>query len=317
MGNRITGIGAYMPKTIWSSDYVGSLINEGKDWIVSRTGIEQRFVSNELETTSTMATEASQEAIKNAGISPQDVGLIVLSTSVPDVYIPSTACIIQNNLNIKGCPAFDVHATCAGFIYALTIADNYIKSGSCKHALVVCAELTTKISRYIDAKEILILPSDAAAAVVISETPNTGIIDTSIGADGSMHDVMYSRNGLLDRHNKIELIMDGKRLFKHAVTTMSYEINKILNSNNLTIDDIDWLIPHQANKRIVDAVAHRVGISSEKAVITVTEHGNTSSSSIPLALYSFMKSNKIKKNDLCLLVAFGAGSVWGATLLKI
>ena len=306
MYSKIIGTGGYLPNKILTNKDLESLVDTTDGWIVERTGIKQRHISEDNETSSSMATKASLDAIKSANIKNSQIDLIIVATTTPDQIFPSTACIVQNNLNIIA-PAFDVQAACTGFIYALSIADNYIKTGMCKNVLVIGAEKYSNILDWDD-RSTCVLFGDGAGAVVLSAKNSEGIISSHIHADGQYNDLL----SVEDKHIK----MKGNEVFKVAVNTLSKLVDETLNKNNLDKTDIDWLVPHQANLRIIKAAAKKLSMSLDQVVVTVDKHANTSAASIPLALNEAVKDGRIRDDQVILLEAFGSGFTWGSVLLR-
>ncbi len=306
MYSKIIGTGGYLPNKILTNKDLESLVDTTDEWILERTGIKQRHISEDNETTSLMATKASLDAIKSASIKSNEIDLIIVATTTPDQIFPSTACIVQNNLNIVA-PAFDVQAACTGFIYALSIADNYIKTGMCKNVLVIGAEKYSNILDWGD-RSTCVLFGDGAGAVILSANNNEGIISSHIHADGQYNDLL----SVEDKHIR----MKGNEVFKVAVNTLSKLVDETLSKNNLDKSDIDWLVPHQANLRIIKAAAKKLSMSIDQVVVTVDKHANTSAASIPLALNEAVKDGRIKDDQVILLEAFGSGFTWGSVLLR-
>ena len=306
MYSKITGTGGYLPNKILTNKDLESLVDTTDKWIVERTGIKQRHISENNETTSSMATKASLDAIKSASIKNNQIDLIIVATTTPDQIFPSTACIVQNNLNIIA-PAFDVQAACTGFIYALSIADNYIKTGMCKNVLVIGAEKYSNLLDWSD-RSTCVLFGDGAGAVILSANSNKGIISSHIHADGQYNDLL----SVEDKNIK----MKGNEVFKVAVNTLSKLVDETLSKNNLDKSHIDWLVPHQANLRIIKAAAKKLSMSLDQVVVTVDKHANTSAASIPLALNEAVKDGRIKDDQVILLEAFGSGFTWGSVLLR-
>ena len=306
MYSKIIGTGGYLPNKILTNKDLESLVDTTDEWIVERTGIKQRHISEDNETSSSMATKASLDAIKSANIKNSQIDLIIVATTTPDQIFPSTACIVQNNLNIIA-PAFDVQAACTGFIYALSIADNYIKTGTCKNVLVIGAEKYSNLLDWGD-RSTCVLFGDGAGAVILSADSNEGIISSHIHADGQYNDLL----SVEDKNIK----MKGNEVFKVAVNTLSKLVDETLNKNNLDKSDIDWLVPHQANLRIIKAAAKKLSMSLDQVVVTVDKHANTSAASIPLALNEAVKDGRIKDDQVILLEAFGSGFTWGSVLLR-
>ena len=306
MFSKIIGTGGYLPKKIVTNKDLESTIDTTDEWIVERTGIKQRHIAEENETTSSMAVQASIDALNSANIQPEDIDLIIVATTTPDQIFPSTACIVQNKLKIKA-PAFDIQAACTGFVYALSIADNYIKAGLNKNILVIGAEKYSNLLDWND-RSTCVLFGDGAGAVILSAQSEPGIISTHIHADGKYNDLLSVEN------NHIK--MKGNEVFKVAVNTLSKLVDETLSINNMTKSDVDWLVPHQANLRIIKAAAKKLSMSLDQVVITVDKHANTSAASIPLALNEAVKDGRIKRDQVILLEAFGSGFTWGSVLLR-
>tara|TARA_S200000501_G_C20864318_1_gene761274 strand:- start:2417 stop:3340 length:924 start_codon:yes stop_codon:yes gene_type:complete len=306
MNSKIIGTGGYLPAKVLTNKDLETIVDTTDDWIIERTGIQQRHISEPGETTSSMATKASIDAIKSANINNDDIDLIIVATTTPDMVFPSTACILQNNLKIKA-PAFDVQAACTGFIYAMSIADNYIRTGTSKNVLIVGAEKYSNLLDWSD-RSTCVLFGDGAGAVVLSAKPEEGIISSHIHADGQYND-------LLDVKNE-QIRMKGNEVFKVAVNTLSKLVDETLEKNNMDKSDIDWLVPHQANLRIIKAAAKKLSLSLDQVVVTVDRHANTSAASIPLALNEAVKDGRIKDDQVILLEAFGSGFTWGSVLLR-
>lgn len=306
MNSKIIGTGGYLPAKVLTNKDLETIVDTTDDWIIERTGIQQRHISEPGETTSSMATKASIDAIKSANINNDDIDLIIVATTTPDMVFPSTACILQNNLKIKA-PAFDVQAACTGFIYAMSIADNYIRTGTSKNVLIVGAEKYSNLLDWSD-RSTCVLFGDGAGAVVLSAKPEEGIISSHIHADGQYND-------LLDVKNE-QIRMKGNEVFKVAVNTLSKLVDETLEKNNMNKSDIDWLVPHQANLRIIKAAAKKLSLSLDQVVVTVDRHANTSAASIPLALNEAVKDGRIKDDQVILLEAFGSGFTWGSVLLR-
>ena len=306
MFSKIIGTGGYLPKKIVTNKDLESTIDTTDEWIVERTGIKQRHIAEENETTSSMAVQASIDALSSANIQPKDIDLIIVATTTPDQIFPSTAWIVQNKLKIKA-PAFDIQAACTGFVYALSIADNYIKAGLNKNILVIGAEKYSNLLDWND-RSTCVLFGDGAGAVILSAQPEPGIISSHIHADGKYNDLLSVEN------NHIK--MKGNEVFKVAVNTLSKLVDETLSINNMTKSDVDWLVPHQANLRIIKAAAKKLSMSLDQVVVTVDKHANTSAASIPLALNEAVKDGRIKSDQVILLEAFGSGFTWGSVLLR-
>ena len=317
---RITGTGGYLPENVMTNDDIAKFVDTNDQWIRERTGIEQRHIVVDGQTTVDLAEGASRLAIEAAGIDPSDIDLIILATSTPDKIFPSSACILQARLGIHGCPAFDIQAVCSGFVYALTVAEKFIKSGSSKKALVVGAEVFSKILNWED-RTTCVLFGDGAGAVILEASEETGILSTHIHADGQYEDLLRVPYGIADGYDQVKaglafVEMRGNEVFKVAVNTLGRIVDETLAANNMMKSDIDWLVPHQANIRIISATAKKLKMSMDQVVVTVNKHGNTSAASVPLALDVAVRDGRIKKNELLLLEAFGGGFTWGSVLVR-
>jgi len=317
---RITGTGGYLPENVVTNADMEKLVDTTDQWIRERTGIEQRHIAVDGETTVDLAEKASRHAIEAAGIDPQEIDLIILATSTPDKIFPSSACILQARLDIHGCPAFDVQAVCTGFVYALCIAEKFIKTGSSKKALVVGAEVFSRILNWED-RSTCVLFGDGAGAVIVEANEETGILSSHIHADGKYENLLWVPHGISDGFDQVKagkgyVEMKGNEVFKMAVNTLGRIVDETLAANNMMKSDIDWLVPHQANIRIILATAKKLKMSMDQVVVTVNKHGNTSAASVPLALDVAVRDGRIKKNELLLLEAFGGGFTWGSVLLR-
>ncbi len=317
---RIIGTGGYLPERIMSNHDIEKLVDTSDQWIRERTGIEQRHIAAEGETTVDLAEKASRLAIEAAGIDASEIDLIILATSTPDKIFPSSACILQARLDIHGCPAFDIQAVCTGFIYALTVAEKFIKSGSARTALVVGAEVFSRILNWKD-RGTCVLFGDGAGAVILRSDSETGILSTHIHADGKYEDLLWVPQGIGNGFDKMKkgeayVEMRGNEVFKMAVNTLGRIVDETLAANNLQKSDIDWLVPHQANIRIIAATARKLKMSMDQVVVTVNKHGNTSAASVPLALDVAVRDGRIKRGELVMLEAFGGGFTWGSVLLR-
>ena len=306
MYSRIIGTGSYLPEKILTNKNLESIVDTTDEWIIERTGIKQRHIAEDNESTSSMAINASIDAIKSSGISAKDIDLVIVATTTPDQIFPSTACIVQNKLNIVA-PAFDVQAACTGFIYALSVADNYIRTGMSKNILVIGSEKYSNLLNWND-RSTCVLFGDGAGAVILSADSKQGIISSHIHADGQYNDLLSVEN------NQIK--MKGNEVFKVAVNTLSKLVDETLTKNNMDKTSIDWLVPHQANLRIIKAAAKKLSLSLDQVVVTVDNHANTSAASIPLALNEAVKDGRIKEDQVLLLEAFGSGFTWGSVLLR-
>ena len=312
--SKIIGVGSYLPKNVLTNKDLEEFLDTTDEWITSRTGIKQRHIVSKDEATSDLALEASLMAISDSGIDKDDIDLIIVATTTPDKVFPSTACILQAKLKMKECPAFDVQAVCSGFIYALSIADNFIKTNSAKNILVVGADSMSKITDYKDRGN-AILWGDGAGAVILSASDNLGILSTHIHSDGKFENLLHvPKKNDSSLGDTIE--MQGSQVFKMAVNTLDKIVDETLLANNLQKKDIDWLVPHQANIRILEATARKLDMDMSKVIVTIDRHGNTSAASIPLALDQGVKENKIKSGNLILMEAFGGGFTWGSALIR-
>ncbi len=321
MRSVVLGHGAYLPERVLTNDELARMVDTSDEWIVQRTGIRQRHIAAEGEFTSHLGLRAAQAAIADAGIDTQSIDLIVLATSTPDNTFPATAVAIQNGLGINHGAAFDVQAVCSGFIFALATADNFLKSGAFKRALVIGAETFSRILDWND-RGTCVLFGDGAGAVVLEAQPqpgtsaDRGILTTHLRSDGRHKDKLFVDGGPSSTQTVGHLRMEGREVFKHAVGMITDVIVDAFEATGTTADDIDWLVPHQANKRIIDASAKKLHIAPQKVVMTVDRHGNTSAASIPLALAAAVGDGRIKKGDLLMLEAMGGGFTWGSALLR-
>ena len=316
----IKGVGMYLPNKILTNNDISEFVETSHEWIYERTGIKQRHIAAEDQMTSDLAYQAALDAIQDANISAQEIDLIILATSTPDQVFPSTAVKLQDLLNIRSGAAFDIHAVCSGFIYALSMADNFIKSGKYKKILVVGSEVYSRILDWKD-RSTCVLFGDAAGAFILEgqekDIINTGIIESVIRSDGQYRSKLYCDGGpSMKISSDCFINMDGKEVYKHAVEKQTVIVEDLLDSLGINIDDIDWFVPHQANLRILQTTAKKLKLKEEKIIVTVDRHANTSSASIPVAMATAIKERKIKRGDMLLLEAFGAGFTWGAILLR-
>jgi len=290
------------------------MVDTTDEWIFSRTGIRERHIVADNEFTSDLALQAAYKAIESAGIKADDIDLIIVATTTPDKIFPSTACILQRKLGVSGCPAFDVQAVCSGFVYALATADNFIKAGAAKCALVIGAESFSRITDWTDRGN-CILWGDGAGAVILQASHEPGIISTHLHADGSYENMLHvpRKN---DMNSCDTVVMEGNGVFKVAVNTLDAIVDETLAANGMQKSDIDWLVPHQANIRILQATAKKLSMSMDRVVVTVDKHGNTSAASIPLALDVAVRDGRIKRGEIILMEAFGGGFTWGSALIK-
>lgn len=316
----IEGVGAYLPERVLTNDELSTKVDTSDDWIRERTGIRERRVADESEVTSDLATFAARDALSDAGIEIGDVDLIVLATTTPDLTFPATATAVQAKLGITRGAAFDVQAVCSGFLFALATADSMLKQGLFNCALVIGAETFTRLLDWSD-RGTCVLFGDGAGAVVLtaSESVNKdrGIITHYIRTDGRQSNLLYVDGGVSKTGTIGHVRMLGNRVFKNAVINISDAIQKVLNETGFSVEEIDWFVPHQANQRILDAVANKLGIDEEKVITTVSKHGNTSAASIPLALHAAVRDGRIKRGDLVISEAMGGGFSWGATAFRM
>ena len=319
--SRIAGTGSYLPEKVLTNADLAQFVDTSDEWIVARTGIRERHVAAEGETTSDLAYHAAMRAMEAAGVGPTDLDLIVLGTTTPDLIFPSSACLLQHKLGAAGCPAFDVNAACSGFIYALTIADKFIRSGAAKTALVVGAETLTRMLDWND-RGTCVLFGDGAGAVVLKADAETGILSTHMHADGGKKELLWNPVGVSvgfkpeEPNAGVRVLMTGNEVFKHAVKALDSVVDEALTANGLDRHQLDWLVPHQANLRIIEATAKRLDMPMERVVVTVDKHGNTSSGSVPLALDQAVRDGRIQRGQLVLVEAFGGGFTWGSALLR-
>ena len=319
--SKIIGTGSYLPeKTLTNAD-LENMVETSDEWIVARTGIKERHIAAEGETTCDMAFEASRKALESAGIIHSDIDLIIVATTTPDLIFPSTACLLQEKLGIHGSPAFDIQAVCTGFVYALAVADKFIKSGSSKCALVVGSETISRIIDWTD-RGTSILFGDGAGAVILKASDEPGIISTHIHSDGQFKSLLHVPTGVSKNYQDViegnaYVEMKGNEVFRMAVNTLGRIVDETLEHNNMKKSDIDWLVPHQANIRIINATAKKLGMSLDNVVVTVDRHGNTSAASVPLALDEAVRDGRIKTGETVMLEAFGGGFTWGSVLLKM
>jgi len=318
--SRITGTGGYLPERILTNHDLEEMVDITDEWIQERTGIKQRHIAAEGETTADLGAKAARLAMQMAGKTAEDIDLIIVATTTPAKIFPSTACLVQQQLGIHGCPAFDVQAVCTGFVYALATANSFIRSGMAKTALVIGAETLSRIVDWTD-RTTCVLFADGAGAVILEESDEPGILSTHLHADGRYEELLHVPNvrpSDTSDAQKIEahICMKGNEVFKMAVNTLGRIADETLAANNFAKEDIDWLVPHQANTRIITATARKLKLPMDKVVVTVDTHGNTSAASVPLALDTAVRDGRIKKDDSVILEAFGGGFTWGSALLK-
>ncbi len=312
---RITGTGSALPQKVVTNRDLEELVDTSDDWIRDRTGIEKRHIVSSGESICSLAEAAARNALQMAGKSPEDIDLIILATTTPEQIFPSTACLLQQRLGIHGCPAFDIQAVCTGFVYALSVANQFIRSGSARCALVVGAETLSKIVDWTD-RTTCVLFGDGAGAVVLEASEETGILSTHLHADGAYENLLRVPGGIGNSAASRYIEMRGNEVFRVAVNTLGAIVDETLEANQMDRSDIDWLIPHQANIRIIQGTAKKLRMNMDRVVVTVDQHGNTSAASIPLALDVAVRDGRIKAGETLLMEAFGGGFTWGSVLLK-
>ncbi|MEK9678786.1 MAG: beta-ketoacyl-ACP synthase III [Rhodospirillaceae bacterium] len=319
--SQILGCGSYLPENFLTNDQLAEKVETSDEWITARTGIKRRHVTRDDEYTSDLAYEASVRALKAAGVKAEELDLIVVGTTTPDRTFPATAVMLQSRLGMAGGAGFDVQAVCSGFIYALSVVDGMIKAGTAKTALVVGADTLSKILNWEDRTTSILFGDGAGAVVVRGEEVNgaaepQGILSTHIHSDGNLQDLLYCDGGTSMNQKSGFVRMEGQEVFKHAVKNLAGVVVEALEANDLQPEDIDWLVPHQANKRIIDSTAKKLKMPAEKVVLTVETHANTSAASIPLALDAAVLDGRIKRGDLLLMEAMGGGLTWGAAVVR-
>ena len=312
----IRGVGSALPKRRVSNEELAQTVDTTDQWIVERTGIRSRYVAGDGETTASLATDAARRALDHAGLAATDIDLIVLATATPDQTFPSSATKVQAALGIDDCIAFDVHAVCTGFLYALSVADSMLRSGNAGKALVIGAETFSRILDWEDRGTCVLFGDGAGALVLAAEEGERGILATKLHADGRHNDLLFVDGGPSTTGTVGKLRMKGREVFRHAVVNLAEVLNEVLAEAGLSADDVDWVVPHQANARILDATARKLGLPAEKVVVTVDEHANTSAASVPLALDTAVRDGRIKQGDIVVLEAMGGGFTWGAAALR-
>ena len=313
--SKIIGTGSYLPEKILNNRDLEKMFETTDEWITTRTGIKERHIVSAHQYTSDLAVEAAKKAIEASGINANKIDLIIIATTTPDKIFPSTACIVQTKLGLSLCPAFDIQAVCSGFVYSLSVADNFIKTGSAKCVLVIGAETMSRITDYSDRSN-AILWGDGAGAIILESSDQPGILSTHIHADGSYEKLLHVPSGVSHQKGKATIEMQGNQVFKIAVNTLDSIVDETLEMNQLEKSDIDWLVPHQANIRILEATAKKLNMSMDRVIVTIDRHGNTSAASIPLALDTAIREHKIKRGETLLMEAFGGGFTWGSALIK-
>ncbi|MBX2867904.1 MAG: ketoacyl-ACP synthase III [Acidiferrobacterales bacterium] len=321
MYSKISGTGSYLPEKTLTNHDLEAMVDTNHDWIMARTGIAERHIAAEDEFTCDLAEKASRLAIEDAGVTASDIDLIIVATTTADQVFPSTACLLQERLGISGPPAFDVQAVCAGFMFALDVADKFIRTGTARCALVVGAETFSRIIDWSD-RRTCILFGDGGGAVVLQANDAPGVYSTHLHSDGRHKDLLCVPSGVSRNYEAVKAgtaftTMEGGEVFKWAVKAMSDLVEETLKANDMHKDDLDWLIPHQANVRIINAVGRRVGFDPDKVIATVGHHGNTSAASVPLALDESIRNGTIKSGQLILLEGFGGGFTWGSALVRV
>jgi 3-oxoacyl-[acyl-carrier-protein] synthase-3 len=317
---RIVGTGGYLPENVVSNKDLAQTLDTSDEWIRERTGIRRRHIAAKGEKCSDMGIAATRKAVEMAGIDIADIDLIIVGTTTPDKVFPSTACIIQRQLGLQGCAAFDIQAACSGFLYALDVADRFVRTGAAKTALVIGAETLSRIVNWED-RGTAVLFGDGAGAVILKASEEEGILSTHIHADGQYEELLHVPEGISVGYDSLQaekafIHMDGNAVFRRAVATLGSIARETLATNNVEKSEIDWLIPHQANLRIIKAAAKKLDLPMERVVVTVDEHANTSSASVPLALDVAVRDGRIQRGQLLLLEAFGAGFTWGSALVR-
>ncbi len=320
MYSRIIGTGRYLPEKVVTNADLEKMVDTSDEWIRSRTGIERRHIASEGETTCDLCEKAARNALDAAGVKPEDIDLIIVGTTTPDQVFPNMGVLLQQRLGIHGCAAFGLEAACTGFLYALSIADKFIQTGAAKRALVLGAETLSRIINWED-RGTCVLFGDGAGAVVIEAAEEPGIISTHLHADGQYKDLLYFPSGVSKGFDRLKsgqdfVHMKGNEVFKVAVQTLGRIVEETLEANGLDRSAIDWLIPHQANIRIIEATARKLHMPMERVILTVQDHGNTSAASVPMALDVAVRDGRIKRGDTLLLEAFGGGFTWGSALVK-
>lgn len=318
--SRIRGTGSYLPEHVLTNQDLERMVETSDEWITDRTGIKTRHIVAEGETTCDLAEAAARRALDMAGRTPQELDLIIVATTTPDRIFPSTACLLQARLGTQGCPAFDVQAVCTGFVYALSVADQFIRNGTARHALVIGAEAFSRIIDWTD-RGTCVLFGDGAGAVVLEASDEPGILSTHLHADGRYEKLLHVPYGVSDGLGKVEtgeakVRMRGNEVFRVAVNTLGRIVDETLHANGMKKSDVDWLVPHQANIRIIQATARKLDIGMERVVVTVDRHGNTSAASVPLALDTAVRDGRIRPGETILMEAFGGGFTWGSAILR-
>ncbi|MFL6761794.1 MAG: beta-ketoacyl-ACP synthase III [Sphingomicrobium sp.] len=312
----VIGVGSALPERKVTNEELAATVDTSDEWIVERTGIRSRYIAGDGETTGSLATKAARAALEHAKAEAGDIDLIVLATATPDQTFPSTATKVQAALGIDDCIAFDVHAVCTGFLYAVSVADSMLRSGNANKALVIGAETFSRILDWEDRTTCVLFGDGAGALVLSAEMTDGGILATKLHADGRHNDLLFVDGGPSSTGTVGKLRMKGREVFRHAVVNLADVLNEVLADAGLTAADVDWVVPHQANQRILDATAKKLGLPSQKVVVTVDQHANTSAASVPLAFDTAIKDGRIKRGDVVVLEAMGGGFTWGAAALR-
>jgi 3-oxoacyl-[acyl-carrier-protein] synthase-3 len=320
MYSRIAGTGHYLPEKVLTNADLEEMVETTDEWIRDRTGIERRHIAAEGETTCDLCEHAARRAMEAAGVGPDDIDLIIVGTTTPDQIFPNVACLLQARLGNRGVPAIGLEAACSGFIYGLSVADKFIRTGAARRALVIGAETLSRFVDWTD-RSTCVLFGDGAGAVILEASDEPGIISTHIHADGYYKDLLYFPSGVSKGFDDLKsgkdfVQMKGNEVFKVAVTTLGRIVEETLGANGMSRDDIDWLIPHQANIRIIEATARKLKMPMERVILTVQDHGNTSAASVPMALDVAVRDGRIKRGETVLLEAFGGGFTWGSALVR-
>ena len=312
----VVGVGSALPERKVTNEELAATVDTSDEWIVERTGIRSRYIAGNGETTGSLATKAARAALEHAQTEASDIDLIVLATATPDQTFPSTATKVQAALGINDCIAFDVHAVCTGFLYAVSVADSMLRSGNANKALVIGAETFSRILDWEDRTTCVLFGDGAGALVLSAEDTESGILATKLHADGRHNDLLFVDGGPSTTGTVGKLRMKGREVFRHAVVNLADVLNEVLADAGLTAADVDWVVPHQANQRILDATAKKLGLPPQKVVVTVDQHANTSAASVPLAFDTAVKDGRIKRGDVVVLEAMGGGFTWGAAALR-
>ena len=317
---RILATGSALPARVVTNEDLAKIVDTSDEWIRTRTGIRERHIAAEGETTGDLAFRAGKQALDDAGVKATDLDLVILGTTTPDLVFPATACLIQHRLGANGCMAFDVNAACSGFMYALGVANSFIRTGQVRRALVMGAETLTRMVDW-EERETCVLFGDGAGAVVLEASDEPGILATCLHADGGYKDLLYNPVGVSigfkdEKNHGVRITMRGREVFKVAVKTLDALVDETLQAAHMTADQLDWLIPHQANLRIIEATAKRLNLPMEQVIVTVDKHANTSSGSVPLALDAAVRSGRVKRGQNLLLEAFGGGFTWASAMIR-